>query len=96
MDERLEAELRHGGANRADVVERVLAREHDALDAELAHDARRRCVVHGHLRRAVDLELGIDALNQPDESDVLHDGGVDAAVDRLAEEHRARRRARPA
>ena len=43
-------------------------------------------VVHGHLRRAVDLELGIDALDQPNEPDVLHDRRVDAAIDRLAEE----------
>ena len=35
VDERLEAERRHRGVNRADVVERILAREHDAVDAEL-------------------------------------------------------------
>ena len=42
MHERLEPELGHRRADGADVVERVLAREHDALDAELLHDARRR------------------------------------------------------
>ena len=31
----LEAELGHGRVDGADVVERVLAREHDAVDAEL-------------------------------------------------------------
>ena len=32
---RLEPELGDGGADGADVVERVLAREHDALDPQL-------------------------------------------------------------
>ena len=35
---RLEAELRHRRADGADVVERVLAREHDAIDAQLPHE----------------------------------------------------------
>ena len=52
-----------------------------------AHDARAALVVHGHLRRAVDLEPGIDPLDQPHEPDVLHDRRIDAAIDRLAEEH---------
>ena len=44
-------------------------------------------VVHRHLRRPVNLEAGIDALDEADESDVLHDRRVDAAIDCLAEQH---------
>ena len=85
MRERFETEAGHGGVDRADVVERVLAGEHDAADAEFLQDGGAARVVHGHLRRAVDLEAGIHALDEPDEADVLHDGGVDAAVDAFAE-----------
>ena len=42
VHERLEPESRNGGADRADVVERVLAREHDAIDAKLLHHRARR------------------------------------------------------
>ena len=86
VNERLEAQLRHGGLDGTDVRERVLAREDDALDPELAHDARATYVVDGHLRGAVNLEAGIDDLDQADEADILHDGGVDAAVDRFTKE----------
>jgi hypothetical protein len=87
VDEGLEPQVRHGGADGANVVEGVLAREHDTLDTEGLHDARAALVVHGHLRRAVDLETRIDPLDQTYEPDVLHDCGVDAAVDRFAEKH---------
>jgi hypothetical protein len=80
VHERLEAELRDGGANGADVVEGVLAREHHALDPELGHDARAALVVHRHLRGAVDLEAGIDTLDQSDDADVLDDRGVHAEI----------------
>ncbi len=86
VHERLETECGDRGADRPDVVERVLAREHDTLEAELLHDARARRVVHRHLRRAVDLEAGVGALDGAHEADVLHDGRVDAAGDALAEE----------
>ena len=68
----------HVGADGTDVVERVLAREHDTIDAQLGHHARAGLVVHRHLRRAVDLEAGIDALDESNDSDVLHDGRVHA------------------
>ncbi len=35
----------------------------------------------------MDLELGIDRLNQANQPEVLHDRGVDAAIHSLAEEH---------
>jgi hypothetical protein len=41
--------------------------------------------MHRELGGAVDLEAGVRALDEPDEADVLHDRGVDAAVDALAE-----------
>ena len=63
MDERLQSELGHGGVNGANVVERILAREHDALDAEFLHHRGAALVVHGHLRRAMNLELRIHLLN---------------------------------
>ena len=50
MHERLESEIRHGGANLSNVLEGVLTREHDAVDAELAHHGRTARVVHRHLR----------------------------------------------
>jgi hypothetical protein len=85
VHERLEADVGHRLANRAHVVERVLAGEHHALDPDLAHHARAARVVHRHLRRPVDLELGVDALDEPHDAEVLHDRGVDAAVYALAE-----------
>ena len=80
MHEGLETELRDGGANGADVVEGVLAREDDPLDPKFRHDARAALVVHGHLGGAVDLEARVDALDQADDADVLDDRGVDAEV----------------
>ena len=86
MHERLEPERRNGGADGANVVERVLPREHDPIDAKLQHHPRARLVVDGRLRRPVNLELGIDRLDQPNRPEVLHDDRVDAAIDSLAEE----------
>jgi hypothetical protein len=40
VDEGLEPERRDGGADGADVVERVLAREHHPVDAEPFHHLR--------------------------------------------------------
>ena len=86
VDERLEAQFRHGRLDGANVAEGVLACEHHAIDAELAHDARAAHVVHGHLRGTVHLEARIRLLHKANEPDVLHDGGVHAAIDRLAQE----------
>jgi hypothetical protein len=49
VHERFEADLGNGRLDRANVVERVLAGEHDALDAEVAHHCRAARVVHRHL-----------------------------------------------
>lgn len=87
VHERLESKRRNGGANRADVVERVLARKDDAIDAELPHHFGSALVVHGHLRRPVNFEIRIDALNQPDQAKVLDDDRVNTEIDRFAEEH---------
>ena len=86
VDERLEAKLGHRAADGPDVVERVLAGEHDPLDPEPLHDEGTADIVHRHLGGAVDLELRVDALDEPDQADVLDDGCVDAAIDRLAQE----------
>ena len=85
MHERLEAQLRHRCVNGADVVQRVLASEHHALDAETLDDACAGAIVHGHLRRAVNLEPGIHRANEAHGTKVLHDRRVDAGVNRLAE-----------
>jgi hypothetical protein len=74
------------GADRAHVVDRVLAGEHHALDAEPPHHARAALVVHRHLGGAVDLERRVDAADEAHEPHVLHDHRVDPAVHRLAEE----------
>ena len=85
VHEGFEAEPGYGRADRADVVERVLACEHHALDAQLLQEHRAARVVDRHLRGAVDLEAGIDALDEANEPDVLNDGRVDAAIDAGAE-----------
>ena len=87
MDERLESKVGHRGANGADVVERILARQHDSVDAELLQHGRAGFVVHRHLRRAVDLEVGIESLNQANEPEILDDDGVDSPIDGLTEKH---------
>ena len=85
MDEGLELEVRHLEVDRAHVVERVLAREDDALDAERFREGGAAGVVHRHLGRTVDREAGIDRLDEPHRADVLDERGVDAAVDAVAE-----------
>jgi hypothetical protein len=86
VHEGLKSEVWDGATDLLDVVERVLAREDDPIDAELPHYRRPARVVHCHLRRAVDLEAGVNGLDEPHQSDVLHDRSVDAAVDRVAEQ----------
>ena len=86
MDERLEPQVGDRGPNRANVVERVFAREHDAGDADLLEHRGAALVVHRHLRRSVNLERRKQPLNQAHEPQVLHDGGVDPEIDRLAEQ----------
>src|SRR4051812_37676434 len=39
--------------------------------------------MNSHLRRAVDLETGIDGLNQTNDADVLNDCRVNSGVDRV-------------
>ena len=88
MNEGLESELRDRISNFADVVERIFPRKNYAVDSDLLHHSRAGPVVHRHLRRAVDLEAGVNLLNQANESDVLHDRGVDAAVNRLSQKRK--------
>ena len=85
MYERLEAQVRHCRMDRTDVVQRVLAGQHHTLDTKPLHDEGARLVVHRHLRGTMDLERRIDALDQPDHADVLHDRRVDAPVDAFTE-----------
>ena len=85
MYERFEAQIRHRGMDCADVVKCVLAGQHHTLDTKPLHDEGARLVVHRHLRGAMDLERRIDALDQPDHADVLHDRRVDAPVDAFTE-----------
>jgi hypothetical protein len=86
VHERLESQRRNGRTDGANVIERVLSREHDTSDAKLQHHPRARLIVDGRLRGSMNLELGIDRLNQPNEPEVLHDDGIDAAIDSLTEE----------
>src|SRR6185437_6854341 len=85
VNERFQSEPRHRGMNRADVLDRILASQHDAIDPQLLHQPGTGLVVHGHLGRAMNLEPWIHDMNQLDESDVLHDRRVDPSVDRLAQ-----------
>src|SRR6185437_10891546 len=73
-------------SDHSEIVEGVLAREHDTLQTKLLENGRARLVVDGHLRRAVNLELRIELPDEANETEVLDDDRVDAAVDRLAEE----------
>ena len=88
VHERLESNVGDRGADLTDVFERVLAGEHDAVDAKLSHHSRAAGVVHGHLRRRMHLESGVYRVNQPDETDVLYDRGCDSAVDCLSEQRK--------
>ena len=87
MDERLQAEIGHRVANGVDVGEGVFAREHDTLDSERLGDRGAGWIVDRHLRRPMNLERRIQLADQANESDVLHDHGVDSAVDGLSEKH---------
>ncbi len=86
MHERLDADTRHRGVNRAEVVDRVLPGHHDTRDTQVSGRFCAGNVVHRHLRRAVDLELRVHRPNQSNESEVLHDDGVNAAMHRRAQE----------
>ena len=85
MHEGLEPELGDRGPDRPDIRERVLARQHHAGDAHLAHQPGPGFVVHRELRRAVDLEARVDLLDEANRAHVLHQRGVDPAVDALAQ-----------
>ena len=78
-------ELGAGGPDRPDILERVLAREHDSLHAEPLHEAGAGGVMNRELRGAVDFEVGIEVLDQPDRAQVLHQRGIDAAIDAFAQ-----------
>src|SRR6185437_5915861 len=73
-------------SDHSEIVEGVLAREHDTLQTKLLENSRARLVVDGHLRRAVNLELRIELPDEANETEVLDDDRVDAAVDRLDED----------
>src|SRR5512147_1515031 len=45
--------------------------------------------MHRHLRRAVNLEPGVHALNQADDPDVLYDRRVDSAIDSFAQKRQS-------
>ena len=68
-------------ANDGEIFERVLARQDDAFHAELLEHGGAGRIVHGHLRRAMNLEVWIELANQVDESEILYDRRVDPAVD---------------
>ena len=81
----LESEPRHLGPNRSDIIERIFAREHDALYTELLHHTRTAAVVHGHLRGAVNLKARVRALNEAHQPNILHNRGVDPPINTLAQ-----------
>ena len=85
MHECLETEIGDALANRLQVIEGVLARQHHALHAELLEHRGPGAVVHRRLRRAVDLQIWVQLPNQADEAEVLNDHRVNAAVDCLTE-----------
>ena len=68
-----------------DVIQSILASEHDTVDPKLPHDGRTGRVVDSHLGRSVDLEIRICLLDQTDETNILHDRGVNASVDRFSQ-----------
>ena len=80
-----ETELRYRLADRANVLEGVLARQNHALDAEALHDARAARVVDGHLRRTVHLQLRIHLLDEPHDAQILYDRRIYSTVDTLAQ-----------
>ena len=84
MDETLETQLRNRFVNDSEIIERYLTGQDSACDAQVAGDGRTGLVVHCHLRRTMDLERRVDGSNQPHESYVLYDRGIDTAVDRLS------------
>ncbi len=85
VDEALQHQLRDRAPDGADVVQGILSREHHAVASQVAQDAGAALVVHGHLGRAVNLQIGVQLADEPHRAEVLHDGGVDAAINALAE-----------
>ena len=82
------------GGDLADVVDRQLAGEDDALDAELADELDAARLGERHLRRAVHVQRRRHRLDQPREAEVLHDDRVDARRRRSRGCTRRRRAAR--
>ena len=72
----------HVGRRRhfANVVEREFAGQHDALDAKFTHIGDAARLGQRHLRGSVDVQSGYEALDQPNQADVLHDHRVDAVL----------------
>ena len=64
--------------NLADLVDRQLAGQHDALDAQRLGHADALGAGERHLRRGVNRQVGADRANQPHEPQVLHEHGIDA------------------
>ena len=85
VNECFETELRYRLADRANVLERVLARQHHALDAEALHDAGAARIMDGHLRRTVHLQLRIHLLDEPDGAQILYDRRIYSTVDTFAQ-----------
>ena len=67
------------------LLERVFACEDDAIDAQPIHHARAALVVHRGLRAAVNFQLRVELADEAHGAEVLHDGGIDTAIDALAE-----------
>jgi hypothetical protein len=64
VDERLHFNTR-GSVNLANLVDRQLAGQHDALDAESFHRTNALGAGERHLRRSVDRQIGADRANEP-------------------------------
>jgi hypothetical protein len=77
VHEHLELDRRLLGV-RADLVDRQLARHHDAVDAEARRDRRRRRRRQRHLRRRVEVERRAHRARDQRHRRVLHDQRVDA------------------
>jgi hypothetical protein len=85
VNEGLEADIRNRLANSADIFERILTRKHHALDPKALHHGGARCIVDRHLGGSVNLEAGVNGLDQPHDPDVLYYRCVDPPVYGLAE-----------
>ena len=84
-------------ANSVDLSQCQLAGENHARAAQVAGECNSRGARDGHLRRGVDFKVRSDGANEPNETQVLHDDGVDSGgrqfangsleIEKLAGEH---------